>query len=306
MSEGPFDVGLDWRKEVASARRARADAEADSRTPEQLLALRKAARDELGAAGAPALAAKTEQLRDRWVADRMVELGRARAASVGWPDAYAYTKSLGEQALVETRGAVPVNIVRPSIIESSWSEPAPGLDPRLPHGRADPHLLRPGPAQAVPRRARGRGRRHPGRPRGRRSVHGRRARARRGASHRPCGLWYRQPAEVPLPRRQREELVRRAPRVRLARPAHRRQRVRVRRPGQGAGPAEAGHQDARDVREGAPFAAAAGQAGRVVGRASRSAGSSSNGPTATSSSTAATPSARRCTRSTTCSRWRSR
>jgi fatty acyl-CoA reductase len=126
VSEGPFDVGLDWRKEVASARRARADAEAHSRTPEQLLALRKAARDELGAAGAPALAAKTEQLRDRWVADRMVELGRARAASVGWPDAYAYTKSLGEQALLENRGAVPVNIVRPSIIESSWSEPRPG------------------------------------------------------------------------------------------------------------------------------------------------------------------------------------
>ena len=94
--------------------------------PEQLLALRKAARDELGAAGAPALAAKTEQLRERWVADRMVELGRARAASLGWPDAYAYTKSLGEQALLENRGAVPVNIVRPSIIESSWSEPRPG------------------------------------------------------------------------------------------------------------------------------------------------------------------------------------
>ena len=95
VSEGPFDVGLDWRKEVASARRARDDAEAQSRSPEQLLALRKAARDELGAPGAPALAAKTEQLRDRWVADRMVKLGRARAASVGWPDAYAYTKSLG-------------------------------------------------------------------------------------------------------------------------------------------------------------------------------------------------------------------
>jgi HAD superfamily hydrolase (TIGR01490 family) len=126
VSEGPFDLGLDWRKEVAAARRSRADAEAESRTPERLKAFRKSAREELGAAGAPALAAKTEQLRERWVSDRMVVLGRARAASLGWPDAYAYTKALGEQALLENRGAVPVNIVRPSIIESSLAEPRPG------------------------------------------------------------------------------------------------------------------------------------------------------------------------------------
>ncbi len=126
VSEGPFDLGLDWRKEVAAARRSRDDAEAESRTPERLVKLRKAARDELGAPGAPALAAKTEQLRDRWVAGRMVELGRARAASLGWPDAYAYTKALGEQALLENRGDVPVSIVRPSIIESALSEPRPG------------------------------------------------------------------------------------------------------------------------------------------------------------------------------------
>jgi alcohol-forming fatty acyl-CoA reductase len=60
------------------------------------------------------------------VSDRMVELGKARAASLGWPDAYAYTKALGEQALVDTKGDVPVNIVRPSIIESALSEPKPG------------------------------------------------------------------------------------------------------------------------------------------------------------------------------------
>jgi hypothetical protein len=38
---------------------------------------------------------------------------------------------------------VPVSIVRPSIIESAWAEPAAGLDPRLPHGRAGADLLRP-------------------------------------------------------------------------------------------------------------------------------------------------------------------
>lgn len=126
VSEGPFDLGLNWRKEVAAARRLRSDLEAASRDPEHLRELRKQAHTELGAAGAPALAAKTEQLRERWVSDELVEAGRARAASVGWPDAYAYTKALGEQALTEVKGPVPVSIVRPSIIESALAEPFPG------------------------------------------------------------------------------------------------------------------------------------------------------------------------------------
>jgi alcohol-forming fatty acyl-CoA reductase len=126
VSAGPFNIGLDWRKEVDAARRLKGDTEAASRTPAKLADFRKDARAELGAAGAPALAAKTEHLRDRWVKDRLVEAGRARAASVGWPDAYAFTKALGEQALTETKGDLPVSIVRPSIIESAWAEPRPG------------------------------------------------------------------------------------------------------------------------------------------------------------------------------------
>ena len=126
VSEGPFDLGLDWRSEVQASRRLRSDAEAASRTPEQLEVFRKGARQELGAAGAPALAAKTEQLRTDWVKDQLVQAGRARAASVAWPDAYAYTKALGEQALMDEKRDVPVSIVRPSIIESAVAEPKPG------------------------------------------------------------------------------------------------------------------------------------------------------------------------------------
>lgn len=130
VSAGPFDLGLNWRSEVTAARRLRSDYEAASREPAQLVAFRKQACGELGPAGAPALAAKTEQRRVRWVRERLVEAGRARAASVGWPDAYAYTKALGEQALTDTvaeLGAdIPVSIVRPSIIESAWAEPKPG------------------------------------------------------------------------------------------------------------------------------------------------------------------------------------
>jgi HAD superfamily phosphoserine phosphatase-like hydrolase len=126
VSDGPWDLGLDWRKEVAAARRLRSDVDATSRSIERLARFRAEARHELGAAGAPALAAKTESLRIDWVKDQLVEAGRARAASVGWPDAYAYTKALGEQALTEVKGAVPVSIVRPSIIESALAEPFPG------------------------------------------------------------------------------------------------------------------------------------------------------------------------------------
>ncbi|MHB1535947.1 MAG: HAD-IB family hydrolase, partial [Acidimicrobiales bacterium] len=41
-------------------------------------------------------------------------------------DAYAYTKALGERALLETHGRLPITTVRPSIIESALAEPRPG------------------------------------------------------------------------------------------------------------------------------------------------------------------------------------
>jgi len=121
-----FSTEVGWRAEVAGAERARADADAESRRPEMLRRFMKAARSELGGAGTPLLASRAERLRERWVDDRLVELGRARAAALGWPDAYAYTKALGERALAETRGDVPVSIVRPSIIESALADPYPG------------------------------------------------------------------------------------------------------------------------------------------------------------------------------------
>jgi len=126
VEESDFFTDVSWRGEVDAARRMRTDVEAASRTPEKLAEYRKQARQELGAAGVPLLADKTEQFRTRWVTDRMAEAGRARAASLGWPDAYAYTKALGERALCETRGDIPISIVRPSIIESAWAEPKPG------------------------------------------------------------------------------------------------------------------------------------------------------------------------------------
>lgn len=126
LADTPFSTEVDWRAEMDAARRARADADAASRDPELLARFAKEARAELGAAGPPLLAAKTEKRREKWVADRLVEAGRSRAKSLGWPDAYAYTKALAERATLEVRGHVPVTVVRPSIIESAWLEPHPG------------------------------------------------------------------------------------------------------------------------------------------------------------------------------------
>ncbi len=122
-----FTVDVDWRDEVAAARRQRADLDADSRRPERLSAFAKRARSELGGAGLHLLAERAEHIRGDWVKDQMVKVGQARAQSLGWPDAYPYTKALGERALVAQYGdTVPMTVIRPSIIESALAEPRPG------------------------------------------------------------------------------------------------------------------------------------------------------------------------------------
>ena len=134
LSANRFSLDVDWATEVANARRLRADLQAASRQPDHLTRFAKAARAELGAAGDHLLAARAEKLREDWVKRRLVDAGAARAQSLGWPDAYPFTKALGERALVDHHGegtapsgrAVPLTIVRPSIIESSLAEPVPG------------------------------------------------------------------------------------------------------------------------------------------------------------------------------------
>jgi HAD superfamily hydrolase (TIGR01490 family) len=122
-----FTVEVDWRNEVDAARRQRGDLDAQSRHPQRLASFTKEARGELGGAGLHLLAERAERLRDDWVKKQMVVMGQARAQSLGWPDAYPYTKALGERALVSQFGAtIPMTIIRPSIIESALAEPRPG------------------------------------------------------------------------------------------------------------------------------------------------------------------------------------
>ena len=127
LSENRYTLDVAWQDEVTAARRLRDDLQAESRKPERLRACTKQARSEIGAAGDHLIAARSEKVREEWVSGELVKAGTARALSLGWPDAYPFTKALGERALVEQwEGKVPITFVRPSIIESALSEPRPG------------------------------------------------------------------------------------------------------------------------------------------------------------------------------------
>jgi fatty acyl-CoA reductase len=127
LSENRYTLDVAWPDEVHAARRLRDDLQAESRKPERLRAFTKQARSEIGAAGDHLIAARSEKVREEWVSGELVKAGTARALSLGWPDAYPFTKALGERALVEQwEGKVPITFVRPSIIESAVSEPRPG------------------------------------------------------------------------------------------------------------------------------------------------------------------------------------
>ncbi len=127
LNENRFTLDVGWEDEVTAARRLRDDLQAESRKPEKLREFTKRARAEIGGAGDHLIATKAEKLRQEWVSDELVEAGTARALSLGWPDAYPFTKAMGERALVEQwEGRVPITVVRPSIIESALAEPRPG------------------------------------------------------------------------------------------------------------------------------------------------------------------------------------
>ncbi len=68
----------------------------------------------------------TDEVKEEWLEERLVEAGLNHARSRGWNDTYTYMKFLAEQVVMEMRGDLPTAIVRPSIIESSIAEPHPG------------------------------------------------------------------------------------------------------------------------------------------------------------------------------------
>ncbi|MFL6052117.1 MAG: HAD-IB family hydrolase [Actinoallomurus sp.] len=126
VPEARLDHGVDWRTEMAEALAARADVERDSRRPEVLRKSISRAQSEHRKAGPQSVVAAAEDARQEWVTDRLVDYGRARAQSLGWPDVYTFTKALGERAAEEMWGERRLSIVRPAIVESSLRHPYPG------------------------------------------------------------------------------------------------------------------------------------------------------------------------------------
>jgi fatty acyl-CoA reductase len=128
ISEATLDHRVNWRLEADLALQARADVEAASRKPEILDSFLAKARKEHGRAGPQSVADNAEDRRTSWITKRLVQYGRARAQTLGWPDNYTFTKAMGERAVEELAAehGVPLSIVRPSIIESSYEHPFPG------------------------------------------------------------------------------------------------------------------------------------------------------------------------------------
>ncbi|XP_038883521.1 fatty acyl-CoA reductase 2, chloroplastic-like [Benincasa hispida] len=73
------------------------------------------------------LAFDTKQaFQDNAITQNMKELGLQRAKRFGWQDTYVFTKAMGEMVIDQMRGEVPVAIIRPSVIESTFKDPFPG------------------------------------------------------------------------------------------------------------------------------------------------------------------------------------
>ena len=208
VSEGPFDIGIDWRTEVAATKRTAQRhrcAQPPARTTPDVP--QGSTRRNRPQRARRAIAKKTEDLRNKWLKAQLVEAGRKRAASVGWPDAYAFTKALGEQALTDVKGDVPVSIVRPSIIESALAEPKPGWIRGF--RMAEPVIISfaLGLLKEFPGVPEGHRRRHPGRHRGRGDHRRGCRRTRRRSGDHPGRIGRRQPAQVPADGGQRHRLV---------------------------------------------------------------------------------------------------
>ncbi len=106
---------------------ARESVERDSRRPAVLRRALDEARKEHGKSGPQSVATAAEEARKEWVDKQLVDYGRLRAQSLGWPDVYTFTKALGERVAEELlTGALPLSVVRPAIVESALRHPYPG------------------------------------------------------------------------------------------------------------------------------------------------------------------------------------
>ena len=126
--EAALDHEVDWRLELEMALAARDEVERDSRRPEVLQRALAQAAEQHAKAGPQSTATDAERLRTEWVTRRLVDYGRTRARSLGWPDVYTLTKALGERVSEQlwAHAGRPLSVVRPAIVESALRHPYPG------------------------------------------------------------------------------------------------------------------------------------------------------------------------------------
>lgn len=49
-----------------------------------------------------------------------------RARMYGWPNTYVFTKAMGEMVVSDLKNNLPLIIIRPTIVTSTYKEPFPG------------------------------------------------------------------------------------------------------------------------------------------------------------------------------------
>lgn len=54
----------------------------------------------------------------------MIECNRSQ--NYGWTNTYVFTKAMGEMLISELKENIPVVIIRPTIVSSTYKEPFPG------------------------------------------------------------------------------------------------------------------------------------------------------------------------------------
>ncbi|KAK9266180.1 hypothetical protein L1049_027245 [Liquidambar formosana] len=69
---------------------------------------------------------RTEGATEDAITSAMKDLGINRARLYGWPNTYVFTKAMGEMLLGHLRENLPLVIIRPTIITTTYKEPFPG------------------------------------------------------------------------------------------------------------------------------------------------------------------------------------
>lgn len=126
----PLDPHFDAERELLLAREAAARICAEHEAPEHIARLRAeaetAANGKSNGERARSITGELRRLQRERLRDALSEEGTTRAARLGWPNTYTYTKSLAESLLVRRFNRLPFTIVRPSIVESAIEHPFPG------------------------------------------------------------------------------------------------------------------------------------------------------------------------------------